>query len=547
MSGGYGKSGVGFGLTRDQSVEMIVRTCIDNGITDHRQIAYVLATAQHESRNFAAPEEDWGRKQAVDLRYFGGEEYYGRGFAHLTHVNNYERLGEALGMGRELAEHPERAAEAEIATKVLVVGMRDGMFGARLSDNINADHVDYRQARASVNGGELNNGSPYPDSIATLATGWESQVAGLVQLVQQPDFQMPVPTAQVAAVAIDLKRGDASEQVLEAQQYLQRLDVRNNANAAINPDGDFGPSTEQAVRRFQTERGITPANGHIDDALLQRMRTDTLAVDPDFKRRTVTDLTGPLADGNLGPGEKGEPVFEMRRQLEALGYLPVPNPRAERDARTFDAGMQAAMREFQQDQGLPLRPGNIIDEDARRQLNDAAVAREYAPTTEFARAENWPPERPPYTRTEFQPEQVQARQQAAAAQAAPAPDATEVTPAPSQPRSAVESLSPNDAALFERIRQGTPDDIGDGHVMQAVLESKRNGIQDAERVDRVMVAGDRLWVAGLIPGERASVDTAQPARSMDETARELTGDNQQREQQLAIDTRQHENRGPSLA
>jgi len=169
MSEGYGKGGSGFGLTRDQSVEMIVRTCIDNGVTDHRQIAYVLATAQHESRNFAAPEEDWGRKQAVDLRYFGGEEYFGRGFAHLTHVNNYERLGEALGMGRELVEHPERAAEAEIATKVLVVGMRDGMFGARLSDNVNASHVDYRQARASVNGGELNNDSPYPDAIATLA------------------------------------------------------------------------------------------------------------------------------------------------------------------------------------------------------------------------------------------------------------------------------------------------------------------------------------------------------------------------------------------
>lgn len=57
MSEGYGKGGVCFGLTRDQSVEMIVRTCIDNGITDHRQIAYVLATAQHESRDFAAPEE----------------------------------------------------------------------------------------------------------------------------------------------------------------------------------------------------------------------------------------------------------------------------------------------------------------------------------------------------------------------------------------------------------------------------------------------------------------------------------------------------------
>lgn len=543
MSEGYGKGGSGFGLTRDQSVEMIVRTCIDNGITDHRQIAYVLATAQHESRDFAAPEEDWGRKQAVDLRYFGGEEYFGRGFAHLTHVNNYERLGEALGMGRELVEHPERAAQAEIATKVLVVGMRDGMFGARLSDHVNANHADYRQARASVNGGELNNGSPYPDVIAARATEWESQVAGLVQRVQQPGFQMPVPTLQAPAGAMDLHRGDANQQVLEAQQYLQRLDIRNNANAAIKPDGDFGASTEQAVRRFQTERGIDPANGRIDDALLERMRSDTLAVDPDFKRRTVTDLTGPLADGNLGPGEKGEPVFEMRRQLEALGYLTEPNPRAERDARTFDAGMQAAMRNFQQDYGLPLRPGGVIDADARRQLNDAAVAREHAPTTEFDRAENWPPQRPLYTRAEFQPEQVRARQQAAANPPVAGPAAPEPAPQPN----GVESLSPRDAALFERIRQGVPGTIGDEHVMQAVLESKRNGIDDAARVDRVMMAGDRLWVAGLIPGERASVDTAQPARSMEESVNDLAGDNRQREHQLALESRQHENRGPSMA
>lgn len=543
MSEGYGKGGSGFGLTRDQSVEMIVRTCIDNGITDHRQIAYVLATAQHESRDFAAPEEDWGRKQAVDLRYFGGEEYFGRGFAHLTHVNNYERLGEALGIGRELVEHPERAAQADIATKVLVVGMRDGLFGARLSDNVNANHADYRQARASVNGGELNNGSPYPDAIATRATEWESQVAGLVQRVQQPGFQMPVPTPQAPTGAMDLHRGDANQHVLEAQQYLQRLDVRNNANAAIKPDGDFGASTEQAVRRFQTERGISPANGRIDAALLERMRSDTLAVDPDFKRRTVTDLTGPLADGNLGPGEKGEPVFEMRRQLEALGYLTEPNPRAERDARTFDAGMQAAMRNFQQDYGLPLRPGGVIDTDARRQLNDAAVAREHAPTTEFDRAENWPPQRPPYTRAEFQPEQVQARQQAAANAPVAGPAAPEPAPQPN----GMESLSPRDAALFERIRQGVPGTIGDEHVMQAVLESKRNGIDDAARVDRVMMAGDRLWVAGLIPGERASVDTAQPARSMEETVNDLAGDNRQRERQLTLESRQHENRGPSMA
>ena len=94
-------------------------------------------------------------------------------------------------------------------------------------------------------------------------------------------------------------------------------------------------------------------------------------------------------------------------------------------------------------------PGGVIDTDARRQLNDAAVAREHAPTTEFDRAEN-APQRPPYTRAEFQPEQVQARQQAAANAPVAGPAAPEPAPQPN----GMESLSPRDAALFERIRQG---------------------------------------------------------------------------------------------
>ena len=180
MSEGYGKGGSGFGLTRDQSVEMIVRTCIDNGITDHRQIAYVLATAQHESRDFAAPEEDWqeaGGGSAL-LRRRG---VLRPGLCPPHPRQQLRAAGRGAGDRPRAGRASGTAAQADIATKVLVVGMRDGLFGARLSDNVNANHADYRQARASVNGGELNNGSPYPDAIATRATEWESQVAGLVQ------------------------------------------------------------------------------------------------------------------------------------------------------------------------------------------------------------------------------------------------------------------------------------------------------------------------------------------------------------------------------
>lgn len=97
MSDGYGKHTAGFGITREHSIDLIVQACLDNNITDTRQIAYVLATAQHESKNFQSPEEDWGRKQAVRLAYHGGEVYYGRGYAHITHYENYRDMDARLG------------------------------------------------------------------------------------------------------------------------------------------------------------------------------------------------------------------------------------------------------------------------------------------------------------------------------------------------------------------------------------------------------------------------------------------------------------------
>lgn len=189
MTDGYGAQNAGFNISREQSVDLIVKTCLDNEITDTRQIAYVLATAQHESANFNAPEEGWGRKQALSLRYSGGEQYYGRGYVHLTHWENYQKLGERIEVGRELVDRPERAAEPEIAAKVLVLGMKHGDFspGNALGQYINKDSVDYRQARHIVNGAELNPSmhSDVPDRIADYARGWEAQVPGLVERVKR--------------------------------------------------------------------------------------------------------------------------------------------------------------------------------------------------------------------------------------------------------------------------------------------------------------------------------------------------------------------------
>src|SRR3546814_12924583 len=62
--------------------------------------------------------------------------------------------------------------------------------------------------------------------------------------------------------------------------------------------------------------------GQVDATLFAQLRADTLRVNPEFKRQTMTDLYGPLRDNSLDPGEKGEPIFETRLQLEGLGYIP---------------------------------------------------------------------------------------------------------------------------------------------------------------------------------------------------------------------------------
>src|SRR3546814_3061821 len=51
-----------------------------------------------------------------------------------------------------------------------------------------------------------------------------------------------------------------------------------------------------------------------------------------------------------------------------------------------------------------------MDLATRQLLNELATTSGFAPTTEFDRAENWPPAPPPYTRAEYQLDRTPAEQ-----------------------------------------------------------------------------------------------------------------------------------------
>ncbi len=140
---------------------------------DPRRLAYCLATAFHETggrmqpvRESFAPSDRAamlrlerayaaGRLPQVRTPYWrqdaDGRSWFGRGLVQITHKRNYEILSAATGI--DLVGDPGRAMELDVAVKILVVGMRDGLFsGVKLADVFGRGTADWIGARRIVNG-----------------------------------------------------------------------------------------------------------------------------------------------------------------------------------------------------------------------------------------------------------------------------------------------------------------------------------------------------------------------------------------------------------
>lgn len=74
---------------------------------------------------------------------------------------------------------------------------------------------------------------------------------------------------------------------------------------------------------------------------------------------------------------------------------------------------------------------------------------------------------------------------------------------------ALDRLSATDAAMFERIRGGVPGHIGDDHVLQALVDARRQGVRHADQIRSVEMDGDLLKVGGEYCGS-AAVDVSRP-------------------------------------
>ncbi|MCV6638666.1 hypothetical protein [Candidatus Albibeggiatoa sp. nov. NOAA] len=137
-------------------------------LTDVPHAAYMLATVYHETAQTFQPIYERGRRSyfhKYDGRYGNnqagdGFRYRGRGYVQLTFRNNYLRASNALNKLNErydepvdLVADPDLALDPQIASDIMLIGMREGWFtGRRLGDYLNSSKVDYINARKIING-----------------------------------------------------------------------------------------------------------------------------------------------------------------------------------------------------------------------------------------------------------------------------------------------------------------------------------------------------------------------------------------------------------
>jgi len=156
--------------TKTGMIRAIITACSNHGLPLIPQMAYVLATVEHETMGKMKPvKEAYWLSEAYRKSHFRYYPFYGRGLVQITHKTNYALYSDFVGL--DLVKHPRYALLPDVAVYILVSGMALGMFtGKRLSLYINRDKKSYYDARRVINGTDRAR------LIADLATIWEDRL-----------------------------------------------------------------------------------------------------------------------------------------------------------------------------------------------------------------------------------------------------------------------------------------------------------------------------------------------------------------------------------
>jgi Chitinase class I len=153
------------GGDRSATIAAIIKFARDYGFCE-TQIAYILATVEHETANTFQPVREGLRAsdawRKANLRYY---PYYGRGYVQITWKSNYQKFSNLIGI--DLVSQPDLTMRPDISLFVLLYGMKQGSFTGKSLNNYCRNKItDFVQARRVINGMDR------AEHIAKLARRW---------------------------------------------------------------------------------------------------------------------------------------------------------------------------------------------------------------------------------------------------------------------------------------------------------------------------------------------------------------------------------------
>jgi putative chitinase len=249
---------------------VLAATLESYAITSRLRIAHFLGQTCEESagyrttEEFASGKEYEGRTDLGNTQKGDGPRYKGRGLLQLTGRANYADYGKALGV--DLVNNPTLAAQPALSLKIACE------YWKRHNINADCDRDDVQAVTRKVNGGlngladriaftqkakaavarlqaiALSGAAPAGAPPAGAPTGGAA-TAGAAPAGPAPAGAAAASVASTPPRPV-LGRGSQGDAVVQLQNMLRDL------NFAVAIDGDFGPGTEVAVTRFQSENGL---------------------------------------------------------------------------------------------------------------------------------------------------------------------------------------------------------------------------------------------------------------------------------------------------
>ena len=230
----------------------------ENDINSRLRIAHFLgqtcveAAGFRTTEEFASGDEYEGRTDLGNTQPGDGRRYKGRGLLQLTGRANYRAVGKVLGV--PLEENPTLAAEPVLSLRIACQYWKSHQI------NPACDADDLQKVTRLVNGG-LNGLDD-----RRLFTAKAKAVIARLEGIQLSGAQSVGAAPPGAAMPV-LHRGSQGDAVVDLQQRLRKAGF-----AALAVDGDFGPATEVAVTRFQSDHNLD-VDGIVGDKTWAALKT----------------------------------------------------------------------------------------------------------------------------------------------------------------------------------------------------------------------------------------------------------------------------------